>query len=235
MTAAEIAKVEELGEEYRSRLHDLSWLMRTLNEHIARKANAEDGVTRRFWTGHFKSQALLDEKALLAAMAYVDLNPAGRDCRDAGVVGLHLHPGACRRSAAGGRVRNPTPGKHSRAPVGYPSPRCRDITGGKRGAPPAPGGTDALCLRGPPGAGRLDGAGDPLGQARVYPIGTSRDTRPTRHRSGAIRRLLRAPAQGVRTAVGAPASLAILCARRQTKYLHGIRAARQIFIPKLAA
>jgi hypothetical protein len=67
--------VEELAEGYRARLHDLSWFMRTLNEHIARLANAEDGVKGRFWEGRFKSQALLDEKALLAAMAYVDLNP----------------------------------------------------------------------------------------------------------------------------------------------------------------
>lgn len=34
------------------------------------------------------------------------------------------------------------------------------------------------------------------------------------------------------TAVGAPAAMVDLCARRQTKYLHGIRAARQIFIKK---
>jgi REP element-mobilizing transposase RayT len=75
MCDAEIAKVEELAETYRARLHDLSWFMRTLNEHIARQANAEDGVKGRFWEGRFKSQALLDEQALLAAMAYVDLNP----------------------------------------------------------------------------------------------------------------------------------------------------------------
>jgi hypothetical protein len=75
MTAAEIAEVEAIAAQYRARLHDLSWFMRTLNEHIARQANAEDGVRGRLWEGRFKSQALLDEPALLAAMAYVDLNP----------------------------------------------------------------------------------------------------------------------------------------------------------------
>ena len=59
----------------RSRLSDISWLMRMIAEPVARRANREEEVTGHFWEGRYKCVKLCDAAALLACLAYVDLNP----------------------------------------------------------------------------------------------------------------------------------------------------------------
>ena len=59
----------------RERLGNLGWFMKALKEPLARMANREDDCTGTFWEARYKSIAILDEEALLATCAYIDLNP----------------------------------------------------------------------------------------------------------------------------------------------------------------
>ncbi|MGQ8366522.1 transposase [Glaciecola sp. 1036] len=71
----QIAHVLDCVDKFRSQMTSISCYMRYLNEHIAKKANKEDGCKGHFWDGRFKSQAILDIETLFHCMAYVDLNP----------------------------------------------------------------------------------------------------------------------------------------------------------------
>lgn len=70
-----IVKDPKLLAIYREKLGNLNWLMRWINESLAKAANAEGFCKSYFWEFRFKSQALLDEGSVLTCMVYVDLNP----------------------------------------------------------------------------------------------------------------------------------------------------------------
>lgn len=59
----------------RTRLSDLGWWMRLLCQHVATRANHEDQEPGKFWQSRYRAVRILDETALLACAAYVDLNP----------------------------------------------------------------------------------------------------------------------------------------------------------------
>jgi hypothetical protein len=50
LSKGELISLEETVTIYRQRLYDISWLMRNLNEYIAREANKEDSCTGRFYS-----------------------------------------------------------------------------------------------------------------------------------------------------------------------------------------
>ena len=68
------AKDAKRVETLRQRLADLGWFMKSLKEPLARMANKADGCRGTFWEARYKSIAILDNEALLATCAYIDLN-----------------------------------------------------------------------------------------------------------------------------------------------------------------
>ena len=77
-TQAEIqAELKRPGHvaELRQRLSNPSWQIRQLSQYMGIRCNDEDQITGHFWEARFGMTRLLDEAAVLACLAYVDLNP----------------------------------------------------------------------------------------------------------------------------------------------------------------
>jgi len=92
------AKDEKRIELLRERLSSLGWFMKALKEPLARMANKEDECKGTFWESRYKSIAILDEEALLATCAYIDLNPVA--------AGIAAAPETSRHTSVRRRVRN---------------------------------------------------------------------------------------------------------------------------------
>ena len=246
MTDAEISQVTELAETYRKRLYDLSWFMRTLNEYIARQANAEDGVKGRFWEGRFKSQALLDEQALLAAMAYVDLNPVRAGIADTPETSDYTSIQERIGEVPDESAEEETPAASVTAPQ---SDRLEDeqLTTEKEAQtlPQAPLMPFDATGRSPWAVPfefadyleLVDWTGRAIREDKCGFIASHQPRILDRlgidgeaFISYADRLL-----KQFGSAIGAPQSMVDLCARRQTKYLRGMRASRQVFVLQPAA
>lgn len=75
LTKEEVDTVRNTIDTWRAELTNISRFMGHLNQTISRRANREDDCRGRFWESRFKLQAILDLKALLRTLCYVDLNP----------------------------------------------------------------------------------------------------------------------------------------------------------------
>ena len=227
MHKAEIDRVEEYAACFRAGLHDLSWFMGRVNESLARQANREDGCTGRFWEGRFKSQALLGEPAVIAAMAYVDLNPVR--------AGMAKTPETSDYTSVQERLS------------GMAAVLPADTT--------APDNDTAVIARAPllpfDPSGRMANA-IPFAFADYLELvdWTGRAVHPDKKGHIATtqpRILARIGIEGAAfitsamqlfrgragaSAVGSPAALRILCTRRRIKYLRGGERARVVFEPR---
>ena len=257
---ASLARVDEWAETYRARLMDISWFMRVLNETIARQANAEDKVTGRFWEGRFKSQALLDEQAILTAMAYVDLNPIR--AKMAETLEASNHTSVAERMAD---LKPAGKASARQARRGRPDENAAKMLVDREKPAAAPSVTSLLTLRRETHLAQLPlqplmpfDATNRLRAAIPFAFDDYLELVETTGRSlhpgkrglihervpALLQRLSIEPERFIEcaagmmkrfgSAIGAPAHLTQLCAQRQVKYLRGIQAARRAFEDKAA-
>ena len=70
-----LSRDKERIKTLRGRLSDISTFMWGLNNYLSKLFNMIDKKKGSFWDGRYKSQALLDDIALLICGLYIDLNP----------------------------------------------------------------------------------------------------------------------------------------------------------------
>ena len=76
----------------------MGWFMKMLKEPLARLANKDDDVKGVFWDGRYKSIAVIEDEALLATCAYIDLNPIA--------AGIAAQPETSRYTSVRQRIRH---------------------------------------------------------------------------------------------------------------------------------
>jgi hypothetical protein len=69
-----LLKDYKLIKEMRSRLSDISWMMRLLKQRFAVEMNKETGDEGHFWAGRFKMVEIRSVEQLIVTMVYVALN-----------------------------------------------------------------------------------------------------------------------------------------------------------------
>lgn len=101
--------------KWRLRLANLGWFMKAYKEPIARRANREDDCTGGFGEGWFHSVPQLDQAALIACMASIDLNPIRAKVADRPERSRHTSGfrriRALNRHAAAAKIRTHQPKK----------------------------------------------------------------------------------------------------------------------------
>lgn len=70
-----LTKNPDVLKQLRLRLSDISWFVRKICQNVAQRANKEVEGFGKFWESRFKAVRLLDEEAVLACSAYINLNP----------------------------------------------------------------------------------------------------------------------------------------------------------------